>query len=102
VSRFSALEVSYLDKWRIGVVVFNIDGADWVALSGCMPEECGTRHGLLLIGPGGDRLLARIDDGGFTREYGYGPGMVTFRPPDRAVVNAAWNALGVKAAKATG
>ena len=71
-----------------------IDGLDWVALSGCMPGACGTRHGLLLIGPGSDQLLARIDDGGFTREYAYGP----FQPRDRAVVEAAWRALAVKAA----
>ena len=79
-----------------------IDGADWIAVNGCMPQECATRHGLLLIGPGGDRLLARIDDGGFTREYGYGPGMVTLQPRDRAVVDAAWNALRVNTAKVTG
>jgi hypothetical protein len=79
-----------------------IDGTDWVAVSGCMQQECATRHGLLLIGPGGDRLLARIDDGGFTREYGYGPGMVTLQPRDRAVVDAAWNAIGVKTAKLAG
>jgi hypothetical protein len=79
-----------------------IDGADWVAVSGCMAEACATRHGLLLIAPGGDRLLARIDDGGFSREYGYGPGMVTLQPQDRAVVDAAWNALGVGAAKVIG
>lgn len=75
-----------------------IDGADWIAVRGCVPEACSTRHGLLLIGPGAERLLARIDDGGFTREYGYGPGMVTFRPQDRAVVDAAWQALGGQAA----
>jgi hypothetical protein len=70
-----------------------IGNADWVALRGCMPESCARRHGLLLIGPSGDRLLARIDDGGYTREYGYGPGMVSLRATDRAVVDAAWRAL---------
>jgi hypothetical protein len=70
-----------------------IDHADWVAVSGCMPEACASRHGLVLIGPRGERLLARIDDGGFTREYGYGPGMATLRAQDRAVVDAAWRSL---------
>ena len=77
-----------------------IDNADWVAVSGCNPKACASRHGLLLIGPGGDRLLARIDDGGFTREYGYGPGMATLRAQDRAAVDAAWRALGGKAVAA--
>ena len=45
-----------------------IENADWVALRGCAPQACTRRHGLVLISPRGDRLLARIDDGGYTRE----------------------------------
>ena len=75
-----------------------IDNARWIAVRGCVPAACARRHGLLLIGPGGERLLARIDDGGFTREYGHGPRMVTLRPQDQAVVDAASRALGAVAA----
>jgi hypothetical protein len=75
-----------------------IENADWVALRGCAPQACTRRRGLVLISPRGDRLLARIDDGGYTREYGSGPGMVTLQANDRAVIDAAWHALGGQAA----
>jgi hypothetical protein len=74
-------------------MMLRIDNADWIGVRGCMPTACTTRHGLVLIGPGGDRLVARVDDGGFTQEYGYGPRMVNVGAQDRALVDAAWRAL---------
>src|SRR2546425_595583 len=41
----------------------------------------------------GERLLARVDDGGLTHLYAFGPGMITLTPEDRLVVEAAWRAL---------
>jgi hypothetical protein len=73
--------------------LLRIDNADWIAVKGCRPDACATRHGLVLIGPGGDRLFARVDDGGFSREYGYGPGLVNLGAQERALVDAAWRAL---------
>jgi hypothetical protein len=48
----------------------------------------------MLIEAEGERVCARIDDGGFTRDYGYGRGMVSVTPQDRAFIDAAWRALG--------
>ncbi len=70
-----------------------IDGRDYVAVSGCMPSACAARRGLLLVEDGGARLLARVDDGGFTHDYGYGPGMTALTPENRLVIDAAWRAL---------
>ncbi len=66
---------------------------DYVAASGCMATACATRRGLLLVSDDGQRLLARIDDGGFTHDYGFGPGMVAMTPQDRLLIDAAWRAL---------
>lgn len=73
--------------------MLRIESSEWIAVRGCMAQACATRHGLLLIGPGGDRLYARVDDRGFTHEYGYGRGMVNLAPQDRALIDAAWHAL---------
>lgn len=70
-----------------------INGSDWIAVRGCMAEACAVRHGLVLIGSGGDRLYARVDDRGFTREYGYGRGMTSITAQDHAFIDAAWHAL---------
>lgn len=66
---------------------------EYLAVSGCMTTACPTRRGLLLIGADGERLLARVDDGGFTLHYGFGPGMTAMTPHDRLLVDAAWGAL---------
>jgi hypothetical protein len=66
---------------------------EYLAVPGCMATACPTRRGLVLIGADGERLLARVDDGGFTLHYGFGPGMTVMTPQDRLVVDAAWGAL---------
>jgi hypothetical protein len=66
---------------------------EYLAVPGCMATACATRRGLLLIGADGERLLARVDDGGFTLHYGFGPGMTAMTPQDRLLVDAAWGAL---------
>ena len=81
--------------------MMRIDSADWIAVRGCNAAACATRHGLVLIGPGGDRLFARVEDRGFTKEYAYGRGMTTFGPRERALVDAVWRALSQRARSAT-
>ena len=49
-----------------------IGRSDYVAVTGCAPTACQTRRGLILILEGGSQLFARLDDGGFSRYYGYG------------------------------
>lgn len=52
--------------------MLRIGSADYVAVSGCVPSACNSRHVLLLIEQGGSRLFARLDEGGFVHYYGYG------------------------------
>lgn len=66
---------------------------EYLAVSGCMTAACAKHRGLVLIAAGGERLLARVDDGGFTLHYGFGPGMTALTPQDRLLVDAAWGAL---------
>jgi hypothetical protein len=54
------------------VGMLRIGGSDYIAVSGCVPATCDSRHMLLLIEDGGSRLLARLDEGGFVHYYGYG------------------------------
>jgi len=70
-----------------------IGGQEYLAVSGCMASACATHRGLVLVGADGERLLARVDDGGFTIRYGFGPGMTAVTPEDRLIVDAAWGAL---------
>jgi hypothetical protein len=76
--------------------MLRIDNTNWIAVRGCMTDACATRHGLVLMGPGGDRLLARVEDRGFTKEYGYGPAMVAFSERDGTLLDAAWRALALE------
>jgi hypothetical protein len=59
----------------VGIV--RVGGTDYIALRGCVPGTCDSRHVLLLIEEGGSRLLARLDEGGFVHYYGYGAEGVT-------------------------
>jgi hypothetical protein len=49
-----------------------VDGADYVAYTGCVPAACETSRVLLLIREGGSEMVARLDDGGFAHYYAYG------------------------------
>jgi hypothetical protein len=50
----------------------HIGDADYIAITGCAPEACAGRRGLLLIREGGEPLIARLDEGGFSHHYAYG------------------------------
>lgn len=65
---------------------------EYTAVSGCLPTACATHRGLLLIRSDGERLLARLDEAGFTHYYGFGIG-VAMTPLTRAVVDRAWDTL---------
>ena len=73
--------------------MLRIGEADYVAVVGCMATACATRRALVLVSADGERLLARVDDGGLSHLYAFGPGMVTLTPEDRLLVQAAWRAL---------
>ncbi len=64
---------------------------EYIAITGCVTSACGGHRGLLLIEPDG-QLLARLDDGGFSRYYEYGPG-ATGGVQARATLDGAWSAI---------
>ena len=64
---------------------------DYIAITGCVTSACANHRGLLLIGPDG-KLLARLDDGGFSRYYEYGLG-ATGDARSRTTVDGAWLAV---------
>ena len=45
---------------------------NYVAVTGCVPDNCRAERVLLLIQEGGEALLARLDEGGFSHYYAYG------------------------------
>jgi len=72
--------------------VLRIAGTDYVAATGCVPSDCSTHPGLLLIRVDGKELFARLDDGGFPHYYGFGTG-VEMTPKTLALLDAARRAL---------
>jgi hypothetical protein len=58
------------------VRMIRIGSADYIAITGCATQACATRRGLLLIREGGEQLMGRLDDGGFSHHHAYGPGVV--------------------------
>jgi hypothetical protein len=58
------------------VRMIHIGAADYIAVTGCARQACASRRGLLLIREGGEELMARLDDGGFSHHHAYGPGVV--------------------------
>lgn len=49
-----------------------IGETNYVAVTGCVPAACRSERVLLLIQEGGQALLARLDEGGFSHYYAYG------------------------------
>ena len=49
-----------------------IGDRNYVAVTGCVPATCRAERALLLIQEGGEALLARLDEGGFSHYYAYG------------------------------
>lgn len=58
------------------VRMVRIGAADYIAITGCAPQACASRRGLLLVREGGEQLMARLDEGGFSHHHAYGPGVV--------------------------
>jgi hypothetical protein len=73
--------------------VLRVGATDYIAVPGCIVRACAPHRGLLLVRVDGEELLARLDDGGFSLHYGFGPGMAAMTPAHRLVVDAAWRAL---------
>jgi hypothetical protein len=65
---------------------------DYIAISGCVPAVCSDHQGLLLIRDDGEQCWSRIDEGGFSRYYGHGPGM-TPAQVSPAFIDSVWRAV---------
>jgi hypothetical protein len=95
------VRVLFGSEWPVAAVYFNqggpvqmvrIGGTDYIAVGGCVPGRCDSRHVLLLIEDGGSRLLARLDEGGLAHYYGYGSEGVMKDTAPR-IVDSGYNAL---------
>ncbi len=73
------------------VRMVHLADADYIAITGCAPQACAARRGLLLIREGGGELLARIDEGGFSHYYVFGVGLSAAAAP--GVVDSGLRAL---------
>ena len=75
------------------VRMVQIGNANYIAITGCAAQACAVGRGLLLVREGGEELMARLDEGGFSHHYGYGPGMVGGLGTTPAVLDSALRAL---------
>ena len=75
------------------VRMVRVGGATYIAVTGCAPQACAGRRGLLLVREGGEELLARLDDGGFSHHHAYGPGAVGGASGAGPVLESALRAL---------
>ena len=72
--------------------MLRIGDREYIAITGCVTSACAGHRGLLLIGPDGEQLLARLDEGGFSHYYNYGPGATGAALP-RSSIDGAWLAI---------
>ena len=75
------------------VRMVRIGAADYIAITGCAPQACTSRRGLLLVREGGEQLMARLDEGGFSHHHAYGPGVVGGPGGAAVVLESALRAL---------
>ena len=75
------------------VRMVRIGEADYISVTGCAAQMCTSRRGLLLVREGGEVLMGRLDEGGFSHHYAYGPGMVAGSPGTGVVLEATVRAL---------
>jgi len=67
-----------------------IAGREYVGIFGCVPTVCQTYKGLLLIASE-NQMQARLDDGGFSHYYDFGP--TPGNPQARSTIDGAWYTL---------
>ncbi|MEX2220058.1 MAG: hypothetical protein WD749_15005 [Phycisphaerales bacterium] len=54
------------------VRMVRVGDANYIAITGCAAQACVGHRGLLLVREGGDQLMARLDEGGFSHHYAHG------------------------------
>src|SRR5260370_19636526 len=75
VGKLSAAAAQYFELGG-PVRMVRMGDANYITVTGCAAQACTARRGLLMIREGGEQLMARLDEGGFSRHYAYGPGTV--------------------------
>jgi hypothetical protein len=73
VGKLSAAAPQYFELGG-PVRMVRIGDANYITVTGCAAQACTARRGLLMIREGGEQLMARLDEGGFSHHYAYGPG----------------------------
>ncbi len=71
--------------------MLRVGDREYIAMTGCVTSACPGHRGLLLIGTD-EQLLARLDDGGFSRYYHFGRA-ATGDALTRATIDGAWLAI---------
>ena len=74
VGKLSAPAAQYFELGG-PVRMVRIGDANYIAVTGCARQACSGRRGLLLVREGGEQLMARLDEGGFSHHYAFGPGL---------------------------
>jgi hypothetical protein len=74
VGKLSAPAAQYFELGG-PVRMVRIGDANYIAVTGCARQACAGRRGLLLVRDGGEQLMARLDEGGFSHHYAFGPGL---------------------------
>ena len=92
VGKLSAAAPQYFELGG-PVRTVRIGGADYISVTGCAAQACTGRRGLLLIREGGEQLMARLDEGGFSHHYAYGPDVVGGPAGAAVVLDSALRAL---------
>jgi hypothetical protein len=92
VGKLSAPAAQYFELGG-PVRMVRIGDANYIAVTGCARQACSGRRGLLLIREGGDQLMARLDEGGFSHHYAYGPDVVGGPAGAAVVLDSALRAL---------
>ena len=75
VGKLSAAAPQYFELGG-PVRMVRMGDANYITVTGCAAQACSARRGLLMIREGGEQLMARLDEGGFSHHYAYGPGTV--------------------------
>ncbi len=92
VGKLAAAAPLYFDRGG-PLRMVHIGDADYIAITGCAAQACASRRGLLLVREGGEQLMARLDEGGFSHHYAHGPGVVGGPAGAAVVLDSALRAL---------
>ena len=92
VTKLTAAAPLYFERGG-PVRMVQIDNALHIAVTGCAAQGCARGRGLLLVRERGEELMARLDEGGFSHHYAFGPGALGAPGRSVAVLDSALREL---------